>query len=128
MKLNISIPEDYCQEAKDALTDMLAILNKDTTVSKIDEAALNLLGGYMNLYYTAEAVIRKEGAIRHKKNSAVCLIHPAVKVMNEAGQKMYRLMIEFGMTPRSRDKAGKESDETPLSPFEQFAGKKVEAH
>ncbi len=126
MKLNVSIPEDYCEDAKVAIQDILTELEKDNVVCKVDESAINLLGGYINTYYTAKALVAKDGLVIKHKKTGIIRANPAVGIMHEAGSMMFRLMIKFGMTPESRDRSGREITNDDLSPLEQFVGKKFE--
>lgn len=125
MKLKIDIPEDYCQEAKDAMADIIKELKNDSSVIKLDESALTLLGSVMNTYYTARRMTLAEGMVIRDKKGKASRPHPAVNIMNEASTKMIRLLLEFGMTPNRRQKAGKEPEEE-LSPLEMLAGGRLE--
>jgi len=129
MKLNINIPDDYCDRAKKELAEVIEILNADPSVSKIDAPAVNLLGSYMNTYYKAQAIVEKEGMIIRtigQSGSMIRKAHPACKIAHDAGMKMYRLLVQFNMTPESRQKNGKEHGNEPQSPLELLLGNKVE--
>lgn len=127
MKLDITIPDHYCDRSKKELQEIIDILNEDSVVSKIDVPAINLLGSYMNTYYKAAAIVEAEGMIVKTigANGIVKKPHPACKIMHDAGMKMYRLLVQFNMTPESRLRNGKANDE-PASPLELLLGKKVE--
>lgn len=126
MKLEIKIPENYCEKAREELIQIVATLEADTSVSKLDTPAINLLGSFMDTYYKAQAIVETDGMILRPVGSSPKRAHPACKIMHEAGMKMYRLMKEFNMTPDSRGKNGKEHSEDPPSMFEAMLGKKVE--
>lgn len=125
MKIKLQIPEEYCSEAKTAINDVLKELNKDNSVIKLDESAIALLGSVMNTYHTAQKMTLEEGIVVRDKKGNALRPHPAVKIMEEASTKIVRLLLEFGMTPARRQKAGKEPDEE-LSPLEMFAGGKIQ--
>jgi P27 family predicted phage terminase small subunit len=126
MKIDIKIPDNYCDKAKEELAQIVKTLNADPSVSTLDTPAVNLLGSFMDTYYKAQAIVEAEGMILRPVGSSPKRAHPACKIMHEAGMKMYRLMVQFNMTPDSRGKNGKEHNDEPLSPFEAMLGKPIE--
>lgn len=127
MKLKICIPINYCEAAKEAIADILRVLEKDALVGHIDETAINLLGASYDTFFKAKQLVDKDGMMIYDKKKNPMRANPSVKIMNDAATKIIRLLKEFNMTPLSRQKAGKEFEDKKLSPFEKFVGKKVES-
>ena len=125
MKINVIIPDHYCEKAKQELGSIIAVLEDEPTVSTLDVPAINLLGSFMDTYYKAEAIVGQEGMILRPVGSSPKRSHPACKIMHDAGMKLYRLMVQFNMTPESRQKNGRSHDEEQ-SPLEKMFNTKIE--
>jgi P27 family predicted phage terminase small subunit len=126
MKIDISIPNHYCDKAREELLSIIETLNNEPTVSKLDTAAINLLGSFMDTYYKAQEIVEREGMILKPIGSSPKRAHPATKIMHDAGMKVYRLMVQFNMTPESRAKNGRDHDDSEMSPLEKIFGSKIE--
>ena len=124
MKLEIIIPEEYHIKAKTELQSIINELETDLAVTKIDLPALNQLGSCLNIFYSAQEILLKQGILKKNRNSSVYTVNPLVRIVNEQNAKITRYYLEFGMTPSSRLRQGKELDEEPSALDLLFAGKK----
>jgi P27 family predicted phage terminase small subunit len=128
MKLDFQIPTDYSYPTQQFLKKLLANLKRDPAVNRLDEEAFNLLGNIHNKFTEADEIVTREGIIILDKHSA-SVTHPAVKVRHDEQVKLLKLMLEFGLTPKSRFKQGKKPKEKETNPIDLFlkkSPKKVE--
>jgi P27 family predicted phage terminase small subunit len=122
MKLPFTIPEDYTYQTQQFLKKLLFNLRRDPAVSKLDEEAFALLGNVHNRFVEADEIVTKEGLIILDKHGA-SVTHPAVKIRHDEQVKLLKLMLEFGLTPKSRFKQGKKPKEKETNPIDLFLKK-----
>jgi P27 family predicted phage terminase small subunit len=79
----------------------------------VDVSALNQLGMCLHIYFTAQEQLLKEGILIKCATSSTMKQNPLLKIVNEQNAKITRYYLEFGMTPSSRLRQGKELDEEP---------------
>lgn len=113
MKLDIIIPEDYCEQAKKLFKKQITLLEADYTVEELDEAAIALLGSSINRYFKSEAIIAGE----EKKPKKTGAYDRARRDCAESSRIMVRMLVELGLTPNSRKKAGRTPENTPKSDY-----------
>ena len=115
MKLNISIPEAYNEQAKTEFQKIINQLESDIAVKEVDTSALNQLGMCLHIYYEAQAQLLQGAIFKKGRGVGVVKTSLALKVLNEQNAKITRYYLEFGMTPSSRLRQGKELDEEPTA-------------
>jgi len=113
MKLDIIIPQAYCKQARTEFRKIIAQLETDLAVKEVDASALNQLGMCLHIYYTAQAQLLEEGILVNCADTSTMKQNPLLKIVNEQNAKITRYYLEFGMTPSSCLRQGKELDEEP---------------
>ena len=121
MRVTYSPPEDFSDDAKRYLADFVKELNKDNSLTKLDSGILSLLGNVYNTFTNAQKILLEAGPIIFSEEGAALRPHPAVKICHDSEIKLIKLLIEFGMTPLRRQKAGKDKpNKDDLSPIEKL--------
>lgn len=103
----ISPPEDLPEIGKVTWEMVVECLKGTDTLTKIDALALELLCRSVYLYFKLweeihnigfiVSFVDKEGNTHYKAN-------PAIKAFNSQWDAIYRMLVQFGMTPASRCK------------------------
>ncbi|HLO59833.1 MAG TPA: P27 family phage terminase small subunit [Bacteroidales bacterium] len=117
MKLNFSISDEYGYETQKFLKGLLAELKKDPSVCKVDQKAFELLGDVHDAYETAKDTIASEGQVVLDRYG-VKRPHPCIKIAHDKEVMLFKLLQEFGMTPKSRFKQGKKPKEKAVNPID----------
>jgi P27 family predicted phage terminase small subunit len=128
-------------KAKAQMDEIIKFLTKDKSIIKQDSTALVILSNSFSVYYQAIDILNRDGLVFEDENKVMepCLPgmeptfitrlrnikpHPALKIANDSQNQITKLLIEFGLTPRSRKKTTlipKKID--ALSPADIFVGK-----
>lgn len=121
---NPLIPKDICLKAKRYMRDLLVVLEDKSINSTLDSAAIQLIGHTYNNYIIATETLATDGMYQTIETQAGSSLkaHPAVKVQLDSQVQLTRLLLEFGLTPRSRGELKKADDSgtvavSPLTAF-----------
>jgi len=125
MKQLYKIPEEFHPAAKRDMKQLVELLIQEGSIEKFDQAALTLLGNSYNTYVKAIEILHKEG-ITVKGKDGIPRMHPAVKIANDCETQILKFLIEFGLTPKQRNKTGLPDKKESLSPIEKFINEKIE--
>jgi len=122
-----AIPEDIENDAAEYMTDVLSELENRGILEEVDSAALTMLARNYSMFIKASKQLEIDGltVLSDRGNIAP---HPLIKVAKDAQTQAMKVMLEFGLTAKSRTKLPKKDNEdTEPSPFEQFIkeGKEV---
>ena len=115
--IEINLPEEYDARTKEYMNRMVASLAGNEEVKAVDTAALEMFAYYFNNYVTARDALLKDGMILRDEEGTPLKAHPGVKIAHDAEVVMYKLLKEFRLTPRSREKTTKVKE---VSPFDAF--------
>jgi len=126
METTYKIPDEFCAEAKQYMADLLVLLGKEGIINNLDTAALTLLGDSYNKYLLSQEILLQEGIVVRGKNGEVLRAHPAVKICHDSEVFLTKLLLEFGLTPKRRQKTGRDKPKEDLSPIENFINSKRE--
>jgi P27 family predicted phage terminase small subunit len=121
MRVVYNPPKEYCPDAAKYMKELVKLLNSGAIVSKLDTAALTLLGNTYNTYCLASQIILKEGIIGEEGR-----INPCIKIANDAQIQLQKLLIEFGLTPKGRKRITPLPEQEPQSPIDKFISSKRE--
>lgn len=125
MKKEFTIPKDIEADAKVYIENVLSKLESSGMLENVDNAALTMLARNYSMFIKASKQLEKDGltVVSDRGNIAP---HPAIKIAKDAQNSAMKVMIEFGLTAKSRSKL-KGVKEEEESPFEAFvkAGKEV---
>jgi len=109
--------------------DELNIILKEKAINnRLDTSALTLISNTYDTYIKATKILLKEGLIINTTTKAGDSIkaHPAVKIQLDAQVQLTKLLIEFGLTPKSRKDIVSQKDKyETMSPIEQFVKDKT---
>lgn len=115
--IEINIPAKYDDRTKAYMLHLVSILEKDESIKDVDNTALELFAFCYNSYIIARDLLLKEGLVARDKNGVAVRSHPAVKICHDNEIKMFKILKEFRMTPKGREKL---KDENEVSPFDLF--------
>ena len=120
MNNNFKIPTDIEKEAKDYMKDVILMLEDNSLMKNVDNAALTMLGRNYSMFIKASKQLEKDGltVVSDRGNIAP---HPAIKIAKDAQIQAMKVMEKFGLTAKDRTKIAKlNSGDKELSPLEQF--------
>lgn len=123
------IPKDISLRAKRYMRDLLGVMKDKGVNSTLDSAAIQLIGQTYHNYIEATETLAREGMYQTIDTQAGSSLkaHPAVKVQLDSQVQLTRLLIEFGLTPKSRGELKKEEEKKPdQSPLTRFIDRKRE--
>ena len=120
MNNNFKIPTDIEKEAKDYMKDVILMLEDNSLMKDVDNAALTMLARNYSMFIKASKQLEKDGltVVSDRGNIAP---HPAIKIAKDAQIQAMKVMEKFGLTAKDRTKIAKlNSGDRELSPLEQF--------
>ena len=120
MDNKFKIPTDIEKEAKDYMKDVILMLEDNSLMKDVDNAALTMLARNYSMFIKASKQLEKDGltVVSDRGNIAP---HPAIKIAKDAQIQAMKVMEKFGLTAKDRTKIAKLSDNSKeLSPLEQF--------
>lgn len=120
MNNNFKIPTDIEKEAKDYMKDVILMLEDNSLMKNVDNAALTMLARNYSMFIKASEQLEKDGltVVSDRGNIAP---HPAIKIAKDAQIQAMKVMEKFGLTAKDRTKIAKlNSGDKELSPLEQF--------
>ena len=120
MNNNFKIPTDIEKEAKDYMKDVILMLEDNSLMKDVDNAALTMLARNYSMFIKAIKQLEKDGltVVSDRGNIAP---HPAIKIAKDAQIQAMKVMEKFGLTAKDRTKIAKlNSGDKELSPLEQF--------
>ena len=120
MDNKFKIPTDIEKEAKDYMKDVILMLEDNSLMKNVDNAALTMLARNYSMFIKASKQLEKDGltVVSDRGNIAP---HPAIKIAKDAQIQAMKAMEKFGLTAKDRTKIAKLSDNRKeLSPLEQF--------
>ena len=97
---------------------MALLLEPLGLLTEIDGEALELYCAARARWLKAEGVVRKKGEVTNAP-SGYPIRNPYLSIANKAWEQMRRLLIEFGMTPSSRERVTIKAKDT-LAPLEKM--------
>ena len=120
MNNNFKIPTDIEKEAKDYMKDVTLMLEDNSLMKDVDNAALTMLARNYSMFIKSSKQLEKDGltVVSDRGNIAP---HPAIKIAKDAQIQAMKVMEKFGLTAKDRTKIAKlNSGDKELSPLEQF--------
>ena len=120
MNNNFKIPTDIEKEAKDYMKDVILMLEDNSLMKNVDNAALTMLARNYSMFIKASKQLEKDGltVVSDRGNISP---HPAIKIAKDAQIQAMKVMEKFGLTAKDRTKIAKlNSGDKELSPLEQF--------
>lgn len=120
MDNKFKIPTDIEKEAKDYMKDVILMLEDNSLMKNVDNAALTMLARNYSMFIKASKQLEKDGltVVSDRGNIAP---HPAIKIAKDAQIQAMKVMEKFGLTAKDRTKIAKlNSEDKELSPLEQF--------
>lgn len=120
MDNKFKIPTDIEKEAKDYMKDVILMLEDNSLMKNVDNAALTMLARNYSMFIKASKQLEIDGltVVSDRGNIAP---HPAIKIAKDAQIQAMKVMEKFGLTAKDRTKIAKlNSGDKELSPLEQF--------
>lgn len=120
MDNKFKIPTDIEKEAKDYMKDVILMLEDNSLMKNVDNAALTMLARNYSMFIKASKQLEKDGltVVSDRGNIAP---HPAIKIAKDAQIQAMKVMEKFGLTAKDRTKIAKlNSGDKELLPLEQF--------
>ena len=115
-----TMPTHLQKEARDYMKDVIAMLTDNGVMEDVDVAALNMLAHNYNTFIVANKQLQKDGLTVTSDRGNISE-HPLIKVAKDAQTQAMKVMVEFGLTAKSRAKLPQmENADSELSPLEQF--------
>ena len=120
MNNNFKIPTDIEKEAKDYMKDVILMLEDNSLMKDVDNAALTMLARNYSMFIKASKQLEKDGLTVTSDRGNIAP-HPAIKIAKDAQIQAMKVMEKFGLTAKDRNKIAKLCDNSKeLSPLEQF--------
>lgn len=120
MNNNFKIPTDIEKEAKDYMKDVILMLEDNSLMKNVDNAALTMLARNYSMFIKASKQLEKDGLTVTSDRGNIAP-HPAIKIAKDAQVQAMKVMEKFGLTAKDRTKIAKlNSGDKELSPLEQF--------
>lgn len=120
MNNNFKIPTDIEKEAKDYMKDVILMLEDNSLMKNVDNAALTMLARNYSMFIKASKQLEIDGLTVTSDRGNIAP-HPAIKIAKDAQIQAMKVMEKFGLTAKDRTKIAKLSDNSKeLSPLEQF--------
>ena len=120
MNNNFQIPTDIEKEAKDYMKDVILMLEDNSLMKNVDNAALTMLARNYSMFIKASKQLEKDGLTVTSDRGNIAP-HPAIKIAKDAQVQAMKVMEKFGLTAKDRTKIAKlNSRDKELSPLEQF--------
>ena len=119
MDNKFKIPTDIEKEAKDYMKDVILMLEDNSLMKNVDNAALTMLARNYSMFIKASKQLEKDGltVVSDRGNIAP---HPAIKIAKDAQIQAMKVMEKFGLTAKDRTKIAKlNSGDKELSQVEQ---------
>lgn len=117
------IPKDIEKEASEYMKNVLQQLEERGVMENVDTAALTMLARNYSTFIRASKQVEKDGMMI-TNNKGNLEAHPMIKVAKDAQTQAMKVMVEFGLTAKSRKKLPSMDKKDDDSPLEQFAKKK----
>lgn len=117
------IPNEIENEARLYMEEVVSMLEERGVMENIDTAALNMLARNYSTFIRASKRVEKDGMMI-TNNKGNLEAHPMIKVAKDAQVQAMKVMVEFGLTAKSRKKLPMMEKKEEESPLEQFARKK----
>src|SRR3989339_721351 len=117
------IPNDIENEARLYMEEVVSMLEERGVMENIDNAALTMLARNYSTFIRASKQVEKDGMMI-TNNKGNLEAHPMIKVAKDAQVQAMKVMVEFGLTAKSRKKLPMMEKKEEESPLEQFARKK----
>lgn len=117
MDNKFKIPTDIEKEAKDYMKDVILMLEDNSLMKNVDNAALTMLARNYSMFIKASKQLEKDGltVVSDRGNIAP---HPAIKIAKDAQIQAMKVMEKFGLTAKDRTKIAKlNSGDKELSPL-----------
>ena len=120
MDNKFKIPTDIEKEAKDYMKDVILMLEDNSLMKNVDNAALTMLARNYSMFIKASKQLEIDGLTVTSDRGNIAP-HPAIKIAKDAQIQAMKVMEKFGLTAKDRTKIAKLSDNSKeLSPLEQF--------
>lgn len=113
-----TIPKDIESDAKVYMENVLEILESRGILENVDSAALTMLARNYSMFIKASKQLEIDG-LTVKSDRGNISPHPAIKIAKDAQTQAMKVMLEFGLTAKSRTKLPK-AEEKEDSAFEKF--------
>ena len=106
MDNKFKIPTDIEKEAKDYMKDVILMLEDNSLMKNVDNAALTMLARNYSMFIKASKQLEKDGltVVSDRGNIAP---HPAIKIAKDAQIQAMKVMEKFGLTAKDRTKIAK---------------------
>lgn len=95
--MRINFPVDYHQEALKAMKSIIKELEARQVLTPVDVLALRLMASNLNIFFKADEELKRLSTENGEPNKLL-------KVKNDAQIQAVKLMQDFGLTLRSREK------------------------
>lgn len=119
--MKYTIPKDIENDAAEYMKDVLSELENRGILEEVDSAALTMLARNYSMFIKASKQLEIDGltVLSDRQNITP---HPLIKIAKDAQTQAMKVMLEFGLTAKSRTKlpqSDKDNGGTDI-PFEQF--------
>lgn len=103
------------------MTYVVSKCEEKEVLQQVDWGALDMLAENYDTFLRCNLQVRQDGLMIEGK-SGYLEKHPLIKVANDAQIQAVKLMLEFGLTPKSRERVkalqvGDDSSNDPLSKY-----------
>jgi len=106
MSKEFQIPTKICLEAKQFMKLLLQHLKDNRImITGLDHGGLTLIAWTYHTWVQATEILSDESFIieeTNARNTTITKIHPAIKIQYDAAAQLRQLLVEYGLTPKSR--------------------------
>lgn len=119
---NTIIPSKISSKSKRFMRELMSVLDEKAVHTTLDKSAIQLIAHTYDNWLQATEMLEKDGLTIYNYTSAGRNLkaHPAVKIQLDAQIQLTKLLIEFGLTPKSRKDVNSARQTPDASPLELF--------
>lgn len=113
----ILLPDNLCEDTERYIHKVIDYLKKADKLNAIDEGTIHLLASSYDQYLKATDLVNTQGlVVPGAKNSVIP--HPAVRIAKDAKSMALNIMVQMGLTLKSRTKLNQiepDAEDSPLT-------------
>lgn len=120
-----TIPSAVGNKTKTFMKELLQVLEDKSINTALDKTAIQLMAYTYDNYIKATEQLEQNGSLtiyNYTSAGKNLKAHPAVKIQLDAQIQLTKLLVEFGLTPKSRKDIDSQRAAPDSSPLDLFIG------
>lgn len=116
--MKFTLPKEYSKETKKYMSSIVGILEKKDALKEEDWLAVRMLAASVDMFFRADEELRRAPSLTVSGGRGTVLT-PLLKARNDAQIQAVKLIQEFGLTPKSKERIkvvqDDDAEENPLA-------------